>query len=202
MAAFDLKKTYREHYTAGDTPTVVEVPLRPYLMIDGQGDPNTYQAYADAVATLYPLAYGLRKAIKDTTGDAYTVMPLEGLWWVEDMASFSIDDKSDWQWTAMICQPELVTAVMAAEVIPTVTTKKELPSGHLARVEAYGDGVAAQILHRGPYADEAPTIDRLHQFIDAAGHRRAGKHHELYLTDPRKSAAEKNRTIIRQPVAI
>lgn len=201
MAAFDLKKTYREHYTADDAPAVVDVPPRPYLMIDGTGDPNTGQAYADAVATLYPMAYGLRKAIKDGTGNAYTVMPLEGLWWVDDMAGFTIEDKSDWQWTAMICQPDLVTAAMAAEVIATVTAKKELPSGRLARVETYGDGRAAQILHRGPYAEEAPTIERLHRFIEAEGYRRTGKHHEIYLTDPRKSAPEKNRTIIRQPVA-
>ncbi|NNC92044.1 MAG: hypothetical protein HKN80_06095 [Acidimicrobiia bacterium] len=201
MASIDLKKIYREHYTARDAPAVVDVPHRPYLMIDGRGDPNTSRAYADAVATLYPLAYGLRKVIKDDTGDAYTVMPLEGLWWVDDMTEFSIEDKSDWQWTAMICQPDLVTTVMAAEVIPTVTADKRLPSGHLARVEEYGDGAAAQIIHRGPYADEGPTIDRLHQFIDAGGYRRVGKHHEIYLTDPRKSAPEKNRTVIRQPVS-
>jgi hypothetical protein len=201
MAAFDLKKTYREHYTAGDAPALVDVPPRPYLMIDGGGDPNTSQAYADAVATLYPLAYGLRKAVKDATGDAYTVMPLEGLWWVEDMAAFSIDDKTDWQWTAMICQPALVTDEVAAEAIPAVTAKKQLPSGGAARVEAYGDGAAAQILHRGPYSAEAPTIDRLHQFIDEAGYHRSGKHHEIYLTDPRRSAPDKNRTIIRQPIA-
>ena len=201
MASVDLKKTYREDYTAGDVPTVVDVPPRPYLMIDGSGDPNTGQAYADAVATLYPLAYGLRKAIKETTGDAYTVMPLEGLWWVDDMTAFTIEDKSDWQWTSMICLPPLVNAAMAAEVIPAVTSKKELASGHLARVEEYGDGVSAQILHRGPYADEAPTIDRLHRFISDGGYRLSGKHHEIYLTDPRKSAPDKNRTIIRQPVS-
>jgi hypothetical protein len=201
MAAIDLKKTYREHYTARDVPAIVDVPPRPYLMIDGHGDPNTSQAYADAVATLYPLAYGLRKAIKDSTGDAYTVMPLEGLWWVDDMALFSVDDKSDWRWTSMICLPHAVTVAMAAEVIPAVTGKKKLPAGELARVEEYGDGSAAHILHRGPYADEAPTIGRLHQFIADAGYVLTGKHHEIYLTDPRKSAPENNRTIIRQPVS-
>ncbi len=200
MATIDLKKTYREHYTATDTPTIVEVPPRPYLMINGVGDPNTSQQYEDALATMYPLAYGLRKAIKDATGDAYPVMPLEGLWWVDDMRRFTIDDKSDWQWTAMICQPDAVTIDLAAEVIPSVAAKKKLPAGELARFERYGDGRAAQILHRGPYAEEAPTIARLHEFIDGQGYRRTGKHHEIYLTDPRKSAPAKNRTIIRQPV--
>lgn len=199
MAAIDLKKVYRDHYTAKDAPGLVEVPARPYLMIDGEGDPNTSKAYSDAVATLYPLAYGIRRALKDATGDAYTVMPLEGLWWVEDMAQFTVEDKSDWQWTAMILQPEAVTPGLAAEIIPLVTAKKDLPS--MARLEDYGDGLAAQILHRGPYADEAPTIERLHAYIEAEGYRLTGKHHELYLTDPRKSAPDKNRTIIRQPVA-
>ncbi len=202
MAAIDLKKTYPEHYTAVASAIVVDVPPRPYLMVDGRGDPNTSQAYADAVATLYPLAYGLRKVIKDATGDAYQVMPLEGLWWVEDMASFTIEDKSDWHWTAMIVQPGVVTPDLAAETIPSVTANKKLPLGHIARLEMYGDGRAVQILHRGPYADEAPTISRLHEFIEEAGYRRAGKHHEIYLTDPRKSAPAKNRTIIRQPVAV
>lgn len=199
MAIVDLTKTYRDHYTAGKAPTVVEVPQRPYLMIDGEGDPNTSQTYRDALAALYPLAYGLRKAIKEAIGDAYKVMPLEGLWWVDDMTRFSLDDKADWHWTAMVCQPDAVTAELAAEVIPNVTRKKQLVSGHFARVERFGDGTAAQILHRGPYADEAPTIERLHQFIDDHGHQFRGKHHELYLTDPRRSAPESNRTIIRQP---
>lgn len=198
MAAIDLKKVYRDHYTAKDAPGLVEVPARPYLMIDGKGDPNTSKSYSDAVATLYPLAYGIRKALKDATGDAYTVMPLEGLWWVEDMAEFTVEDKSSWQWTAMILQPEAVTPGLAAEIIPLVTAKKDLPS--VARLEMFGDGLAAQILHRGPYADEAPTIERLHAYIEAEGYRLTGKHHELYLTDPRKSAPDKNRTIIRQPV--
>jgi len=201
MATTDLKKVYREHYTAGADPGLVEVPPRPYLMIDGRGDPNTAQEYADAVASLYPLAYGLRKVVKDATGDAYPVMPLEGLWWVEDMTQFTVEDKSGWQWTSMILLPDAVTADVAAETIPSVTAKKKLSSGHLARFEMFGDGRAAQILHRGPYADEAPTIARLHDFIAEAGYRLAGKHHEIYLTDPRKSAPANNRTIIRQPVA-
>ncbi len=200
MTSVDMKKTYRDHYTATEAPGVVEVPPRPYLMIDGIGDPNTSQAYQEAIAALYPLAYGLRKAVKDTTDLAYTVMPLEGLWWVENMRRFSLDDKSNWMWTAMICQPDDVTAGLAADTIAAVTVKKKLAAGHLARVELFGDGLAAQVLHRGPYADEAPTIERLHRFIDDQGYRFTGRHHELYLTDPRRSAPAKNRTIIRQPI--
>jgi hypothetical protein len=200
MTAIDLKKEYRDHYRAGNEPAAVDVPERPYLMIDGAGDPNTGQEYQDAVAAIYPLAYGLRKALKDATGVAYTVMPLEGLWWVDDMSQFDIDDKTEWQWTAMICQPDAVTPELAAAVFPGVTARKELAVGHRARIERYGDGRAVQVLHRGPYADEAPTIERLHQFITDEGYRFRGKHHEIYLTDPRKGDPANNRTIIRQPV--
>ena len=94
MSNIDLKKVYREHYRATDEPALVDVPARPYLMIDGTGDPNTSREYQDAVTALYPLAYGLRKAVKDATGVAYTVMPLEALWWVPDMREFSIERTS------------------------------------------------------------------------------------------------------------
>lgn len=201
MASVDLKKTYRDHYTARPFPKIVEVPPRPYLMVDGSGDPNTAAEYAAAVTALYSLAYGLRAAIKGETGDGYTVMPLEGLWWVDDMSEFSLDDKSGWSWTMMICQPQPVTPQLAAEVLPAVTAKKELASGDRARVETYGDGLCAQVMHLGPYADEAPTIERLHEFILSEGLERSGKHHEIYLGDPRKKDPAKLRTIIRQPVS-
>ena len=200
MTTIDLTKTYRDLYTATDDPTVVDVPERPYLMIDGHGDPNTSQAYQDALASLYPLAYGIRKAIKDATGIAYKVMPLEGLWWVDDMSRFSLDDKTNWQWTAMISQPDEVDAELADAVLPAVTAKKKLASGNLARLERFGDGRVVQILHRGAYADEAPTIDRLHHYIEENGHRFRGRHHEIYLTDARKGDPSHNRTIIRQPI--
>lgn len=128
-------------------------------------------------------------------------MALEGLWWVEDLRRFRLDHKGDWRWTAMICQPEQVSAELAAEVIAAVTAGKHLAAGHLARVEPYGDGLAAQVLHRGSYAEEAPTIARLHRFINEGGYRFAGRDHEIYLTDPRKSAPANNRTIIRQPIS-
>lgn len=201
MSNIDLKKTYRDHYSAKRTPTVVDVPSRPFLMIDGHGDPNTAQEYRDAIEALYPIAYGLRSAIKSATGDAYTVMPLEGLWWVADMSEFDPADKSNWLWTAMICLPDVVTDAMAAEVLPTVTAAKNLVAGPKARVERFAEGTAAQILHVGPYADEAPAINELHEFIMGDGHRLAGKHHEIYLSDARRVDPAKLRTIIRQPFA-
>lgn len=200
MANIDLKKIYRDHYSAKPQPRLVEVPGRPFLMIDGRGDPNTSEAYKNAVLALYPLAYGIRKELKDRTGDAYTVMPLEGLWWVEDMEQFSVEDKSDWQWTAMICQPDLVTEDLLADIAPIVVEKKKLESGHLVRLDEYDEGKAAQILHLGPYSVEAPTIERLHQFIEDEGYGLRGRHHEIYLSDPRKVESAKVKTIIRQPI--
>lgn len=202
MPSIDLKREYREHYTARvGKPALVEVPPRPFLMIDGCGDPNTSQEYADAVAALYPIAYGIRAEIKKETGDGYTVMPLEGLWWADDMANFSVDDKSDWKWTMMICQPEVATVELAAAVIPEVTASKCLVSGSSVRFETYAEGAAAQLMHLGPYADEAPTIRLLHDFIAAEGLERSGLHHEIYLGDPRRTDPARLKTIIRQPVA-
>ena len=202
MASIDLKKVYKEQYTARvGKPALVTVPERPFLMIDGSGDPNTSQEYADAVAALYPIAYGIRAAIKKETGDGYTVMPLEGLWWADDMENFSVDDKSDWKWTMMIALPELATAEMAADVLPAVTRTKSLVSGDRVRYELFAEGECAQVMHLGPYAEEAPTIAALHEFIASEGLELSGLHHEIYLGDPRKSDPAKLKTIIRQPVA-
>jgi hypothetical protein len=197
VASVDLKHVYPD-YTAKRAPALVTVPPRPHLMVDGHGDPNTSQVYRDAVETLYPLAYALRAAIKEATGDAYTVMPLEGLWWADDMSAFSVDDKSSWLWTLLICLPDAVVHVPTDDVITQVTLAKQLPAA--ARIEQFGDGEAAQVLHVGPFADEGPTIEGLHAFIDNRGMRRTGKHHEIYLSDMRRTDPAKLRTIIRQPV--
>ncbi len=199
MTSIDLKKTYRDHYTATRAPTIIDVPTRPFLMIDGSGDPNTATEYRDAIEALYPIAYGIRAAIKETTGDAYTVMPLEALWWVPDMSEFDPTDKSSWFWTAMICLPDAVTEEMAADVISSATAKKQLAAGSKARVEHFTEGLAAQILHIGPYDEEGPIIEELHQFVDERGYRLTGKHHEIYLSDSRRTEPAKLRTILRQP---
>ena len=200
MANVDLKKVYKTHYSArADEPVVVDIPARRFLMIDGAGDPNTAAAYLDAVQALYPMAYGVRAAIKAATGDAYTVMPLEGLWWTDDMRDFDPGDKSNWLWTVMICLPEVLTEALVEDVLPAITAEKQLKAGHLARVETFTEGRAAQILHFGPYADEGPTIAALHRFISDGNHRLTGKHHEIYLSDPRRTDPAKLRTIIRQP---
>ena len=168
-------------------------------MVDGRGDPNTAVEYKDAIEALYPIAYGLRAAVKTETGDAYTVMPLEGLWWVPDMADFDPDHKTNWLWTAMICLPDVVSEDTATDIIRAVTEKKALVAGAKVRFETLHEGPAAQILHIGPYSEETVNIETLHQFIVDSGFTRSGKHHEIYLSDARKTDPTKLRTIIRQP---
>jgi hypothetical protein len=171
-----------------------------FLMIDGAGDPNTAQAYQDAVNALYSLAYTLKFIVKKTQAVDYPVMALEGLWWADDMAEFSLANKAAWQWTMMIMQPELITPDLVARATQEAARKKPLPALRNIRFERYHEGLSAQIMHIGPYAAEAPTIEKLHRFIHDHGYALRGKHHEIYLSDPRKATPEKMKTVIRQPM--
>ena len=198
----DLKRELHTLYRAGDEPAFVTVPDLPFLMIDGHGDPNSDPAYADALQALYSVAYTLRFALKRRPdGVDATVMPLEGLWWVPDMATFTTAAKADWDWTMLILQPEQVTAADVADARATVVEKKHVAAAARVRLERYAEGVCAQVMHHGPYGAEGPTVLRLHRFIAEHGYALTGKHHEIYLGDPRRSAPEKLRTIVRQPVA-
>ena len=201
MASIDLKRVYRDQYTArAGRPALVEVPERPFLMIDGKGTPGEAPEYIAAVEALYPLAYGIRAAIKKKTGDGYTVLPLEGLWWADDMTAYRANRKDEWKWTLMIGLPDVATAEMAARVFPEVTAQKRLTAGDQVRFELFEEGRCAQVMHIGPYSAEEPTIDLLHQFIAEQGLQLRGLHHEIYLGDPRKADPLKLKTIIRQPV--
>ena len=201
MDKIDLKKVWKELYRPSTKQVSrVDVPPFNYLMIDGRGDPNTAQEYKEAIEALYPVAYTLKFMLKKgAIGEDYVVMPLEGLWWVEDMADFSAERKDDWEWTMMILQPDVVTEEMVAEAVAQTRKKKNPPALDKVRLEALHEGSSAQIMHIGPYADEAPNIQKVHQFIADAGGQLHGKHHEIYLSDPRRAAPEKMKTIIRQP---
>lgn len=197
----DLKKEWKELYRpSAKQVSVVDVPPFNFLMIDGRGDPNVAQEYKDAVETLYAVAYTLKFMIKrGDMGEDYVVMPLQGLWWMENMAEFSAERKEDWEWTMMILQPPPVTREMVGEALAQTKKKKNPAALEKVRLETYHEGPAGQIMYIGPYADEAPTIEKLHQFITDNGHQLSGKHHEIYLSDPRRAAPEKLKTIIRQP---
>ncbi|HEX2895534.1 MAG TPA: GyrI-like domain-containing protein [Marmoricola sp.] len=188
-------------YRAKRTPELVDVPALSYLRIDGHGDPNTAPAYAAAVQALYAVSYAAKFAIQKAGGEGFKVSPLEGLWSAEDMGSFLTGDKSAWDWTMMIRQPDSVTSDLVCRLSAEVATRKDLPAARSLRLETFEEGPSAQVLHVGPYAAEGPTIARLHDFIREHGFtlEGAGPHHEIYLGDPRRAAPEKLRTIIRQP---
>jgi hypothetical protein len=200
-ARIDPKRELRQLYSARPTPELVDVPELSFLMIDGHGDPNRSPRYQEAVEALYAVSYALKFAIKRAGGPDYTVAPLEGLWWAEDMASFSVEDKSNWDWTMLILQPAEATPALVAQTGREVAQRRQLPAAAELRLQRYAEGASAQLLHLGPYADEGPTIARLHAFIQEHGYQLRGKHHEIYLGDPRRTAPERLRTIIRQPVS-
>ena len=197
----DLRKSLKALYLPSAKQVVeVDVPAFTYLMIDGRGDPNTTAAYAQAVEALYSVSYAAKFAVKKGVLQTdYAVMPLEGLWWAVDMAAFVAGDRSQWQWTMMILQPDLVSAESLAQAVADVRKKKLLPALDRLRVESLLEGRCAQILHVGPFTQEGPTIERLHAHIDAHGQRR-GKHHEIYLSDIRRADPATWKTVLRQPM--
>ena len=203
MNKIDFKKELKHLYSSSaKSPVLVEVPDMKFLMIDGEGDPNTSEDFQYAVETLYALSYTLKFMLKfsHTLENDYVVPPLEGLWWTDDMNEFSVDNKSNWKWTMMIMQPEFILEEHVGNAIQEVRVKKNPPALSKVRFERYSEGLSAQIMHLGPYSEEKPTIDKLHSFIFDQGYKRQGKHHEIYLSDPRKSVPEKMKTIIRQPM--
>jgi hypothetical protein len=201
MQTLDFKKDLKHLYNPSTKkPEILDIPPMKFLMIDGAGDPNTTQAFRDAVSTLYTVAYTLRFMVKKEQDIAYTVMPLEGLWWMDDMTQFSMERKDDWLWTAMIMQPDFINETMFRQAIDEARRKKNPPALAAIRLETFREGKAVQIMHIGPYSAEAPTIQALHRFAAESGYELAGKHHEIYLSDPGRTALEKLKTVIRQPV--
>jgi hypothetical protein len=198
----DYKRELHDLYAPRAEPSIVTAPELAYVMIDGHGDPNTTAEYGEAIAALYAVAYSAKFAVKGTLdGIDYGVMPLEGLWWMPDMTKFTTEDKSAWDWTLMIMQPDQVTAEVFEAARAKAAKKKSLAAISKVRLEGLAEGLVAQITHIGPYSAEGPTIQRLHAFIAERGYQLRGKHHEIYLSDPRRTDPEKLKTILRQPVA-
>jgi hypothetical protein len=197
----DLKKKFKHLYQPSAKEVIlVDVPTMSYLMVDGEGDPNKSQAFVDAIEALFTISYTLKFMVKKGAWAIdFGVMPLEGLWWADDMSKFSTEDKSDWKWTMMIMQPEFITQGMIDIAITDVRKKKNPAALSSVRFEALSEGKCAQILHVGPFSEEGPTVEKVHDFIDSRG-KRTGKHHEIYLSDIRKADPAKWKTIIRQPI--
>ena len=202
MEKIDYKKEFKHLYrSSAKKVEVVEVSKMNFLMIDGDGGPN-HPTFQNAIEVLFPLSYTLKFMIKKSDiGIDYGVLPLEGLWWADDMSSFIKDKKDDWKWTLMIMQPELVKKEMVVKAIEEVRKKKNPVALPLVRFESFSEREVAQIMHIGPFSEEGPTVEKLHVFIGDSGSQRIGKHHEIYLSDIRRAAPEKWKTIIRQPMS-
>jgi hypothetical protein len=201
MEKLDFKKIYKELY-APSTKKVseVEVPKIKFLMIDGQGNPNTAEEFQVKTEALYAVSYTAKFMAKALpTPVDYTVMPMEGLWWSDDMDDFTSGNKDNWKWTIMIMQPDVITDDMMHEAIEQAGKKKDNPYIKNLRFETYAEGKAAQIMHIGPYDTEDENIAKIHKYIEENGHQLSGLHHEIYLSDARRTAPEKWRTVVRQP---
>ena len=202
MDMTDLRTSLKHLYTASQkTPAIVDVPALNFLMIDGKGDPNTASEFHQAIEALYGMSYTLKFSIKKSDPEKdYKVMGLEGLWWADDMVSFDMRKKDHWKWTVMIAQPPVVTAKRVEAARKELAERKNPPALGKVRLEKLTEGKCAQILHVGPYAAEAATVANLHEFIREQGYALRGKHHEIYMSDARRVAPEKLKTILRQPV--
>jgi hypothetical protein len=199
MEKIDFKKELRTLYNpSAEEVSIVDVPDMNFIMIKGEGAPASKE-YMDAIQTLYPMAYALKFMVKKGKGVDYGVLPLEGLWWMDDMSQFSMEHKDEWKWTAMIMQPKYVNEADFKAAVEQVT-KKKLPALNKVRFECFHEGKAAQIMHIGPFSAEAPNVQKIHAAIKASGHELSGKHHEIYLNDVSKTAPEKLKTVLRQPM--
>lgn len=202
MDKVDFKKTLDSYRASAGHLRIIDVPEMRYLMIDGHGDPNVSPAYAEALESLYPVAYTMKFASKQDLGRDYVVPPLEGLWWADDMAAFTTArDKSRWEWTMMLMVPNWVDPAMFSAAVEKVGARRPPPRLDAVRLEWLTEGQCVQTMHLGSFDDEADVVAQMHdEFIPSHRLRLAGKHHEIYLSDVRKVAPEQLRTILRQPV--
>lgn len=206
MPKVDLKKNNKELYNpSAKEVSIVDVPEMSFLMIDGEGNPNKSQEYQDSIEALFSVSYKVKFISEKENSQDYVVMPLEGLWWVENMEDFTVQDKSGWKWTAMIRQPDFITKDMIKKAIQEVEKKKKLFALSRIKFQSLHEGLSAQIMHIGPYSQESPTVEKLHNFIEENGYEfnaslPGEKHHEIYISDMRRTKPEKLKTIIRQPM--
>lgn len=198
MPKLDLAKKYKSYYKAGKQPEIVEFGRAGYLAIEGQGEPAG-ESFINKIGALYPLAYGIKKICKEE-GNDFGVPKLEGLWWVEGSTPALEVPRSEWRWKLLIRMPEFVTTEIMLSVQPDVAKKKNDPLIQEISFEKFTEGKCVQIMHLGPYSSEPETIDTLMGFMAENGLAVNGLHHEIYLSDPRKTEPSKLKTLIRYPV--
>lgn len=195
----DLRKQLKAFYSSPKKPNIIDVPPAKFLTITGRGEPGG-EAYRAAMNALYSVAYTIKFSTK-AAGKDFTIMTLEGLWWFDDPnASFDSVPREEWNWKSMIRQPDLITAEMVKEAKTQAKAKKGLEEIDSVVLEKFHEGMSAQIMHIGPYSEEGETIAELHRFIEENGYKMRGHHHEIYMSDPRRTAPERCKTIIRQPI--
>ena len=199
MRILDLKKELKHLYSpSAKDISVVDVPKMNFLMIDGEGDPNTSKSFQEAVEALFSISYTLKFMFKKGEDPVdYPVMPLEGLWYADDMFDFAAN-KDLWKWTLMMMQPDLISEAHFMKAMDKLG-KKGMPALSRLRLGSYHEGTSAQILYTGPFSEEGPTVQKIHDLIQEKGYSLSGVHHEIYLSDMRRTAPEKLRTVIRQP---
>ncbi len=202
MPKLDLKKEYRELFSASaKNPKIHEIPKMNYLSVPGSGNPNTSEEFSNAIEALYSVAYTAKFSLKKEDADLdFVVPPLEGLWWTNDMNEFSMNRKEDWLWELLIMIPDHINRDIIRKTIEEVKEKKNPIALDKLRFVEFEEGLSCQIMHIGPYDAEPKTIEKLHNFIKVNGYELRDKHHEIYLSDPRRCAPEKMKTIIRQPI--
>jgi len=203
----DYKKEYKDLYMPKDKPVLIEVPPMNFLMVDGRGDPNNNSEFQHAIELLYGLSYTIKmskKKGKQPDGYfEYVIPPLEGLWWIDE-GSFSFEKRDNWKWTLMIRQPEFVNEELVQWATAELMRKKPELAAKKARFEVFEEGLCVQIMHIGPYSAEPETMKKVEAFLSEQGLKdrlsSGGKHHEIYLSDPRKCKPESMKTVLRQPV--
>lgn len=201
MEKIDFKKQLKELYKPSSKEvSIVNVPKMNYLMIDGKGNPGTSKVFQKAIEALFSVSYNLKFFVKKNKDIDYGVLPLEGLWWADNMEDFVTSNKENWQWKLLIMQPDFISEENVKDAISEVEKKKALNALPKLRFESYDEGRAAQIMHIGPFSEEGPTIQKIHKYIEDSGHKFNGDHHEIYLNDIRRVHAEKMKTILRQPI--
>jgi hypothetical protein len=204
MEKIDLKKKLKALYNPTTrNVTLIDIPKMNFIMIDGQGAPESAQ-FTQAMLALYPIAYTIKFDKKKTGGPDFTVMALEGLWWAEDMKVFmpETSDRNKWQWTVMMMQPDFITRRDFENAVKAAKKKKDNPALDNVRFESFTEGKSVQIMHIGPYSAEGPNIQKIHQKIAEIGGKLSGKHHEIYLSDPRRVTPDKMKTVLRQPYSL
>lgn len=204
MEKTDLTKTHKALYTATATPTILFVPPGHYLSIEGQGDPDG-ELFATCTQTLYTAAYSIKQHYKKMELD-FVVCKLEGLWWVDNVEDLKdhtealLIPRDQWRWQLLIRMPDFIKKPDVIQILKKTYLKKPLPYFNQVYLQTLAEGQSIQILHTGPYASEPVTLKILHDFMQEKGLTWNGRHHEIYLSDPRKTAPEKLKTILRQPV--